>query len=73
MQGLVQLRYALGNTVIRVPDGLFHFRSTRLATPLDIWTNATCEPSSESTGEVETMPAVLYCQYTEGLVPLHPE
>jgi hypothetical protein len=45
----------------------------RTPNPPEVSTNATCEPSYEITGEVITVPPVLYAQYIDGTVPMgHP-
>ena len=51
-----------------------HFNNTSVATPPWSCTKASCEPSVESVTEVLIVPPfVLYAQYTEGTVAVHPE
>jgi hypothetical protein len=60
MQGAVQPLYDVEvrlTGVVRVTLAAFHFSRTRLATPPELlWTKATCEPSSERTTELKTVP-----------------
>jgi hypothetical protein len=77
MHGIVQVGYAALLTAISVsglaivPELAAHLRRTSVAcvTGELFWTKATCEPSSESTTEVTTVPPVLKAQYVEGAVP----
>jgi len=65
MQGAVQPLYDPGASdvgptgAVRLPVDAFHLTRTRLAKPPELWTKATCEPSSERTTELKTVPDVL--------------